>query len=248
MTALEVPATGQARERTRLLVVEDNLNYRRTLINILEKEGYAVVGVPDGKVALEEAQKEDFAVVIADLRLPGMNGIETLKEINVLSPNTESLVLTAYPSDDSLKRATDFGAYAYLSKAEDIDHTMMLIRKAVELYEARQELEKLRRLTQELGEGPTGNPDGDEFKLKMTEWRGYVTRALQDVDKRLEHLDKDVGNVVTMIRQGDEKMVTMIGKVDDKVGAVQIKVAAMAGTAGVLTAIITSIILSKMGG
>lgn len=222
---------------TRLLVVEDNLNYRRTLINILEKEGYAVVGVPDGKAALEEAQKEDFAVVIADLRLPGMNGIETLKEINVLSPNTESLVLTGYPSDDSLKRATDFGAYAYLSKTEDIDHTMMLIRKAVELYEARQELDKLKKLTQELGEAPKGNPDGEEFKLKMTEWRGYVTRGLEDVDKRLEHLDRDIGKVAVMIR-----------KVDDKVGGVQMKVAAMAGTAGVLTAIITSIILSKIGG
>lgn len=227
----------------RLLVVEDNPNYMRSLKDILEGEGYEVVGAPDGKKALEKARDEDFAVVIADLRLPGMNGIEVIKGINEFSPNTESLVLTGHPSDESIKRASDFGAYAYLKKTGSMNHAMMLVRKAVQLYEARQQLDELKKLTEELSEHPKGNPggegnpDGDEFKFKMIEWRGYVTRSIEDMDKRFATLDKDVGNVVDMVRA-----------VDTKVGTLQIKVATMAGTAGVFTAIVTSIILKRMGG
>ena len=100
----------------KILVIDDEAVIREGLRQALTMEGYQVVAAQNGKVGMEKLQKESFSVVISDLKMPIMGGIEVLKTISVLQPNVPVIIITGFATVDSAVDAMKNGAFEYLTK------------------------------------------------------------------------------------------------------------------------------------
>jgi two-component system response regulator PilR (NtrC family) len=116
----------------KILVVDDEQSLREVLSIMLKRTGYAVTSVADGEEAVELLNKEIFDLVITDLRMPKIDGMEVLKAAKSASPETVVLVITAFASADSAVEAMKQGAYDYLTKPFQVDEVQLIIRNALE--------------------------------------------------------------------------------------------------------------------
>ncbi len=124
----------------RVLIVDDEPDFLETIVKRLRKRQVDATGVGSGEEALELLQGQSFDVVILDVRMPGMDGIETLKEIKRKSPLTEVIMLTGHASVESGVQGMQFGAFDYVVKPADFDELMEKVSQATErkaLHEAR---------------------------------------------------------------------------------------------------------------
>jgi len=99
---------------------------------MLKRAGYAVTAVSDGEEAIEQLQKEIFDLVITDLRMPKVDGMEVLRAVKSASPETVVLIITAFATADSAVDAMKQGAYDYLTKPFQVDEVQLIIRNALE--------------------------------------------------------------------------------------------------------------------
>jgi len=99
-----------------VLVVDDEHDFVETLVKRLERRGLRVTGVGSGQEALLMLGKERFDVVILDVMMPGMDGIETLREIKLGWPGTQVILLSGHGGEEMGMRGMAYGAYAYLLK------------------------------------------------------------------------------------------------------------------------------------
>ncbi|MFO0705704.1 MAG: sigma-54 dependent transcriptional regulator [Nitrospira sp.] len=116
----------------KILVVDDEQSLREVLSIMLKRAGYAVTSVADGEEAIEQIQKEIFDLVITDLRMPKVDGMEVLKAVKSTSPETVVLLITAFATADSAVEAMKQGAYDYLTKPFQVDEVQLIIRNALE--------------------------------------------------------------------------------------------------------------------
>ena len=100
----------------KILLADDEQIARENLEYILKKEGYETVAVASGAGALEELEKSDFDLVITDLRMPQVDGMQVLERVKELRPATEVLVVTGYATVHTAVEAMQKGAYHYLAK------------------------------------------------------------------------------------------------------------------------------------
>jgi two-component system response regulator PilR (NtrC family) len=116
----------------KILVVDDEQSLRDVLSIMLKRAGYAVTSAMDGEEAIELLNKEIFDLVITDLRMPKIDGMEVLKAVKSASPGTVVLIITAFASADSAVEAMKQGAYDYLTKPFQVDEVQLIIRNALE--------------------------------------------------------------------------------------------------------------------
>jgi len=116
----------------RILVVDDEINIRGALVTLLEKKGYQVRGAGTGEDALEQLETAMADLVLTDLKMPGMGGMEFLRRLKQKWPDTEVLVMTAYGSIDTAVEAMRCGAYDYLTKPIDRERFPLAVEKALE--------------------------------------------------------------------------------------------------------------------
>jgi two-component system response regulator PilR (NtrC family) len=116
----------------KILVVDDEQSLREVLSIMLKRTGYAVTSVADGQEAIELLNKDIFDLVITDLRMPRIDGMEVLKAAKSASPETVVLIITAFASADSAVEAMKQGAYDYLTKPFQVDEVQLIIRNALE--------------------------------------------------------------------------------------------------------------------
>ena len=116
----------------RILVVDDEINIRGALVTLLEKKGYQVRGAGTGEDALEQLETATADLVLTDLKMPGMGGMEFLRRLKQKWPDTEVLVMTAYGSIDTAVEAMRCGAYDYLTKPIDRERFPLAVEKALE--------------------------------------------------------------------------------------------------------------------
>ncbi len=126
-----------------ILIVDDDPNLRKTLSDILKIKGFAVITAADGKEGIAQAQRTAVNVVLIDLKLPDMSGIEVMKEIKVNSPFTETIILTGYASLDTAVAATNEGAFSYLLKPYEIEDLLLHISHAVAKQRDQEEIRRL---------------------------------------------------------------------------------------------------------
>ena len=117
---------------SRILLVDDEIVFTTNMTKLLTSRGYVVTPVNSGDSAIRELEKNDFDVVVLDLKMPGMDGISTLKEIKKLDPLTETLILTGHGSIDTAMEAIKLGAYDYLPKPCEIGELVAKIEGARE--------------------------------------------------------------------------------------------------------------------
>jgi response regulator RpfG family c-di-GMP phosphodiesterase len=126
-----------------ILVIDDDPNLRKTLSDILRIKGYEVASAENGAAGIAEALRVSAGVVLIDLMLPDMSGIEVMEKIKAASPLTEAIILTGHASLDSAVEAINKGAFSYLLKPYDIEKLLRHIRRALDRQQAQQEIARL---------------------------------------------------------------------------------------------------------
>ena len=134
-------------EKKRILVVDDEEIVRYSLVNILKAHDYEVEGVPSAEDALKLLYDKTFHLVLTDLILEGMGGLELLENVKVISPRTLVIVITGYGSIKTAVTALRLGVYDYLLKPCDENELILRVRRALEM----QSFGKEQKRIQEVG-------------------------------------------------------------------------------------------------
>ncbi|MBP2633948.1 MAG: response regulator receiver protein [Firmicutes bacterium] len=106
--------------KTKVLVVDDQPGIRRLLLEVFTDEGYEVSVATNGNEALEKATEIKPAVILMDMKMPGMDGIDALKELKELGLAERVIMMTAYGELELVTKAKELGAFAYVTKPFDI--------------------------------------------------------------------------------------------------------------------------------
>ncbi|HIE05052.1 MAG TPA: sigma-54-dependent Fis family transcriptional regulator [Candidatus Latescibacteria bacterium] len=133
----------------RVLLVEDDRVARVPLRDDIAEAGYDVDEAGSAEEALELLGRKGYDVVVTDLRMPGMDGIELLERIKAESPDTEVIVITAYGTVRTAVRAMKLGAYEYLTKPFDNEELLLLLERVRRMKEVMEENVRLRRRLEE---------------------------------------------------------------------------------------------------
>ncbi|MEE4601142.1 MAG: sigma-54 dependent transcriptional regulator [Desulfobacteraceae bacterium] len=115
-----------------ILIVDDDLNHLKTLQTIVRSWGYQVSLADDGEKAVENVKERPFALILMDVRMAQMSGIEALEQIKQYNPAIPILIMTAYSSVDSAVEALKAGAYDYLTKPLDFEVLKISLARALE--------------------------------------------------------------------------------------------------------------------
>jgi len=154
----------------RILIVDDEQIARENLDHILKKEGYETVPAESGIAALRELEKGEFDLVLTDLKMQIVDGLQVLEKTRELYPDTEVIVITGYATVATAVEAMQKGAFYYLPKPVKIDEVRILVRQAIEKKSLKKEVAGLKLRIKEQKETIfiTGNnPKMDSLKKTM---------------------------------------------------------------------------------
>jgi DNA-binding NtrC family response regulator len=115
-----------------ILIVDDEEDFRVTVVKRLQKRNLQVFGAESGSQALKMMSSMVFDVVVLDVKMPGMDGIETIREMKKKNPLTEVILLTGHASMESGIEGMKLGAFDYIMKPVNIDELLEKIRQAYE--------------------------------------------------------------------------------------------------------------------
>ncbi|MBM4274838.1 MAG: response regulator [Deltaproteobacteria bacterium] len=119
-------------ERFNVLVVDDEVDFLETIVKRLRDRNLEVTGVDSGAKALQLIEEQEFDVVVLDVRMPGLDGIDTLKELKKKAPLTEVIMLTGHASVESGIQGMQLGAFDYVMKPMPLDELLDKMRQAYE--------------------------------------------------------------------------------------------------------------------
>lgn len=134
----------------KILLVDDEVEFTENMSRLLESRGYRVTAVNSGDAAIKTLDREKFDVLVLDLKMPGMDGMATLKEVKRLDLFTETLILTGHGTIETARDALQLGAYDFLTKPCEIDELVKKIEGAWEKKDDKEKKdmqEKIRRIT-----------------------------------------------------------------------------------------------------
>jgi YesN/AraC family two-component response regulator len=117
-------------ESYRVLVVDDEEEFVSTLVERLELRAIDAEGVTRGADALELLQKREFDIILLDVKMPGIGGLEVIRRIKAAHPKTEVILLTGHSSAEAVEEGMNAGALEYLMKPVDIEDLIRLFKKA----------------------------------------------------------------------------------------------------------------------
>ena len=129
----------------KLMLVDDEERFLQTTQKVLQRKGFEVLTASSGQEALENLKMQTIPVVVLDVKMPGMDGVETLKAIKAFHPLVEVIMLTGNATVDSAIEGLKTGAFDYLMKPCDID---VLVGKVEEAYGKRTVMEEKIRMAQ----------------------------------------------------------------------------------------------------
>lgn len=116
-------------KKTRVLIVDDEKNMRITLADILEEEGYEVSTADNGNAAVEKCKSSTYDVILMDVRMPGLDGVEAFRQIRRHQEGVRVIMMSAYSLDELKQAALEEGAIAFLSKPLNIEKVLKLIEE-----------------------------------------------------------------------------------------------------------------------
>ncbi|HDK36531.1 MAG TPA: sigma-54-dependent Fis family transcriptional regulator, partial [Bacteroidetes bacterium] len=124
---------------------EDQENVRQVFLNLLKRNGYAVTEAANGKTAIEQLKKKHFDLVLTDLRMEPVDGMEVLRQARKIAPETEVVVITGFGTVSGGVEAMKLGAYDYLEKPVESEKLLFIIRRAIEKKELVYKVEQLQK-------------------------------------------------------------------------------------------------------
>ena len=123
----------------KILIVDDDASHRQMIQVVLSAEGYEIHEAEDGETAISNITNRFYDLILMDIRMTGISGIDALKEIKQLSPGIPVVIMTAYASVTTAVDALKAGAYDYITKPLDIDELKLLVGKALRFHQLEQE-------------------------------------------------------------------------------------------------------------
>ncbi|MBF0105630.1 MAG: sigma-54-dependent Fis family transcriptional regulator [Deltaproteobacteria bacterium] len=131
--------------KARILIVDDEKVICKALVKFLVTQDYEAEGASDGAEAIEKAKNQMFDLVISDLKMPSMSGIELIKKLKQIHPAIISIIMTGYGTIDNAVEAVKAGAFHYITKPFELDDVAMLVKKALKFQELEDDNTKLKK-------------------------------------------------------------------------------------------------------
>ncbi|KRC11132.1 hypothetical protein ASE11_19845 [Hydrogenophaga sp. Root209] len=188
-------SSAQHRPRPRLLVVDDEAPQQRALCEILVDQGYEVVGCTDPQVALNKLDQSTFELLLTDLQMPGMDGIELTRRAQAVAPDMVIVLMTAHGSIGSVVDAMKNGAIDYVQKPFRISGIVPAVERALEVQRLRVNNRRLEaEVSQQLKELVAVNQELDAFAARLAHdlrgplvnMRSILELTLQDSGDQLD--------------------------------------------------------------
>jgi signal transduction histidine kinase len=204
-------------KNAKILVIEDEDDVRESYLDMFEIFGYEVDSAPNGREGVIKVTNNEFDIVITDLNMPEMDGIEVLKVIKKNKPYIEVIVITGYATLENAIKAMKIGAYDYFTKPIDLEHVKIVLSKCVQSIKARKENEELKGLNQKLTElnelkDKFITITNHELRTPLTVLKGY----LDLIDMFLpDDSDKDLIEALDISKETMKEMVTIIEHLHD---------------------------------
>ncbi len=176
--------------KNRILIIEDDKRLREVLKKILSRQGFDIEMAGDGSGGIGKIKQDTFDLALTDLKMPGMEGIEVLKAIKRISPQTHVIIMTAYGTIDSAVEAMKNGAFDYITKPFKTEEILIVIKRALEDLNLRKKVEYL---TQQA-----------ERRYKFGNIVGK-SKAMQDVFKMIKMVSKTDTTVLITGKTGTGK-------------------------------------------
>jgi len=131
----------------RILIIDDEPKIGQMISDILRDEGYEPIIALDAERGLESTRKNDFGLVLLDLKLPDKDGLDVLKEISALKPNLPVVIISAHGNIKTAVQTTKMGAFDFLEKPLDMDRLLITVRNALQQEKLKAEITRLRSET-----------------------------------------------------------------------------------------------------
>jgi len=129
----------------KVLVVDDDLEMGRLIADVLQEDGFFVTTMGDSLEASKILKKEDFDVIVTDLKMKGLKGLDLLEEVKRVAPLTPVIIITAFGTIESAIQAMKMGAYDYITKPFQMDELVLTVKKALENRLLKREVARLKR-------------------------------------------------------------------------------------------------------
>ncbi|VVB85343.1 Chemotaxis protein CheY [uncultured archaeon] len=210
-----------------ILIIEDDSKMREALKEILKDEGYNVDSVENGQLGLEAIKKKDFDVVLTDLIMPVMGGMEVLREIKRTKPKTIVIIITAFGTIENAVDALKAGASDYITKPFKIDEVQTKIRMVL----ATTEIDKYPQILESDVIKAISNPIRKDIvkllnktgKLKFTEIKNML--KMDEATKlsfhlrvlKSYHIIKQDSEKVYMLTQAGKELIESLKKIEERV-------------------------------
>ncbi|MBI2502839.1 MAG: sigma-54-dependent Fis family transcriptional regulator [Candidatus Latescibacteria bacterium] len=136
---------------SKILIADDDASHRAMLRATLAAEGYTTAEAGDGEEAVRQVEAQAFDLVLLDLRMPRLDGVEALRRIKSINPSLPVLIMTAYAAVDTAVQTLKIGAYDYLTKPLDTDELLLSISRTLEHFHLKAENQALRERLGEQG-------------------------------------------------------------------------------------------------
>ena len=184
--------------KSNILVVDDEPVARQSLTDILRLEGYTVNSVPNGQAAVEYVRTHPVEIMVVDLRMPGMDGLEVVQVVNQISPETEIILLTAFGTTESAVQALRLRIHDYLLKPASPAQVISSIKKGLSRREARLKM-RSGGSNMDVDEGAA------EFNLKDGTHIDLSRRQVQKKDE-IVHLTPAEGRLLRVLIENPGKV------------------------------------------
>lgn len=185
--------------KSNILIVDDEDVARQSLTDILKLEGYNVASASNGQTAIEYIRTHPVDLMIVDLRMPGMDGLDVIQVVNQASPDTEVILLTAYGSTDSAVQALRLRIHDYLTKPAAPAQVIASVKKGLARRAAKLRAKSGAVESSEVDETVT------EFKLKDGTLVDLSRRQIR-LGKKLEHLTPAEGRLLRILMENEGKV------------------------------------------
>lgn len=116
---------------SKVLVIDDQPGIRRLLVEVLNEEGYNVITAANGYEGVQQVKEADPDLILMDMKMPGMDGIETLRELKLIGQADKVIMMTAYGELELVNQAQQLGAYTYITKPFDIIKLCQMIGEQI---------------------------------------------------------------------------------------------------------------------
>lgn len=194
----------------KILIAEDEIGIRTALTILLEEEGYQVTTAKDGNEAMDVVRGKEIDLVVSDIRMPGMSGLQFLEEVRKLPYGPEIILITAFGSVETAIQAMKKGARDFLLKPFSNDLMKMTVRRVLEMRELSEENKKLRELEHMKNEFIA--MIAHELRTPLTAIKGYLTLVLSGTAGDVAPMQKKYLQIVS---QNGEKLQRIIDEVLD---------------------------------